>query len=205
MAAVKALIEGWSSMMMRSLAAGPLSLTELDGVISGISYPSLKRRLAAMRLAGQVTALPNRANSTPYTVTAWLRRGIGPLAAATRWERRHLDREAIPITRVDTETVFLLALPLLRLPSELSGSCRLGVEMANGQRRRLVGAMARLEDGRIASCSVRLESTADAWATGSVTDWLHALVVSDTDRLELGGRQHVARTLLERLHSALFF
>ena len=44
--AVKALVDAWASSMMRALAARPLSLTELDSVISGVSYPSLERRSA---------------------------------------------------------------------------------------------------------------------------------------------------------------
>ena len=43
--AIKALVEGWGTNMIRALAARPLSLTELNGLISGLSYPSLERRL----------------------------------------------------------------------------------------------------------------------------------------------------------------
>lgn len=203
-AAVKALAEGWSSTLLRALAAGPLSLTELDGVITGLSYPSLERRLSAMRLAGQIEACHSRGNGTPYAVTAWLRRGIAPLAAAAHWERRHLPNDTAPVGRVDVEAAFLLTLPLLRLPADLSGSCRLGVEMNTGNGRRLVGAMAYVDNSRIASCSVRLEGTADAWATGSTPAWLHAVIGSDLDGLELGGEQRLARGLLDGLHTALF-
>jgi len=55
-AAIKALAEGWSTRMLRALAAGPLSLTELDRVIATLSYPSLERRLTAMRLVSLVEA-----------------------------------------------------------------------------------------------------------------------------------------------------
>ncbi len=205
-AAIKALVEGWSSTMLRALAARPLSLTELDGVVTGLSYPSLERRLGAMKLAGQVKASPGQGEGkgTPYAVTGWLRQGIAPLAAAASWERRNLPADSTPIGRIDTEAAFLLTLPLLKLPAELSGSCRLGVEMSDGTSRRLVGAMARVEDGRVASCSVRLDSTADAWATGSTSAWLRAVIRSDTDGLELGGDQRLARALLDGLHGVLF-
>ncbi len=46
------------------------------GVISSLSYPSLERRLAAMRLAGLIEARPGNGRGTPYAVTDWLRRGI---------------------------------------------------------------------------------------------------------------------------------
>jgi DNA-binding HxlR family transcriptional regulator len=204
-AAVKALVDGWSTTMLRALAARPLSLTELDGVIGSLSYPTLQRRLTAMRLAGQVQVCSGQGNgTTPYGVTEWLRRGIAPLAAAARWERRHIPADSAPVTRIDTEAAFLLTLPLLRLAPELSGSCRLGIELRSGSERRLAGAMAYVEEGRIASCSVRLEGHPDAWVTGSATGWLHAVVDSDADGLELGGDQRLARSLLDGLHGTLF-
>jgi len=203
-AAIKALADGWSSTMLRALAACPLSLTELDGVIAGLSYPSLERRLTAMRLAGQVEACPSNGKGTPYAPTEWLRQGIGPLAAAARWERRHLPDDSSPVTRVDTEAAFLLTLPLLQLPSDLSGCCRMGVEMSNGKERRLVGAMAYVEQGRIASSTVRLNRNADAWATGTPSGWLYAVIGADLSGLELGGNQDLALALLDGLHGALF-
>jgi DNA-binding HxlR family transcriptional regulator len=203
-AATKALVEGWSSTMLRALAARPLSLTELDGVIGGLNYPSLERRLAAMRLAGQVVACTGEGNATPYRVTEWLRRGIAPLSAAAQWERRYAADGSVPIARVDVEAAFLLTLPLVRLPPELSGSCRMGVEMKSGDEHRLVGAMAQIESGRIASCTVRMQGSADAWATGSPSSWLHAVTGSDIDGLQMGGDQRLIRSLVEGLHKVLF-
>jgi DNA-binding HxlR family transcriptional regulator len=202
-AAITALLEGWSSTMLRALATQPLSLTELDRAIGTLSYPSLERRLAAMRLAGQVEACPAQGQGTPYAVTDWLRRGIAPLAVAVRWERRHVPSQSTPITRVDTETAFLLVLPLLRLPPALSGSCRLGVEIKNERKRRLAGAMAHVEGGRVASSTSRLDPVADAWANGSATAWLQAVIASDLDRLELGGDQRLARALVDALGGVL--
>lgn len=204
-AAIKALVDSWSSTMLRILAARPLSLTELDSIIDSLSYPTLQRRLAAMRIAGQVEICPGEGNGTsPYRVTKWLRQGVAPLVAATRWERRHLPTETPPITSIDTETGFLLALPLLRLPGELNGSCRMGVEMTRGKERRLAGAVARIEGGRVSSLTVRLNEAADAWAIGSASTWLHAIIDSDLEGLELGGRQRLARALVDGLHGALF-
>lgn len=203
-AAVKSLIESWSSTMLRALAARPLSLTELDRIIGGLSYPSLERRLGAMRLTGQVEPCSGNGKGTPYTPTPWLRRGIGSLASAARWERRHLPDETAPITRIDVEASFLLVLPLLRLPTDISGSCRLGVEMGDGQDRRLVGAMAYLETGKLASCTVRLDRDADAWVTGPTNAWLRAVVGADLDGLELGGDQQLARALVAGMYEALF-
>jgi len=41
-AAIKALVDGWEATMLRALAARPLSLTEFDSLIAGLSYPALE-------------------------------------------------------------------------------------------------------------------------------------------------------------------
>jgi DNA-binding HxlR family transcriptional regulator len=200
---IKALAEGWSTTMLRALAAGPLSLTELDRVIASLSYPSLERRLAAMRLAGHVEAASSNGRGTPYALTEWARRGISPIAAAARWERRHLSRGA-PIGRIDIEAAFLLSLPLLSLPGNVSGSCRMAVEAPNGGAGRLAGVVVMVENGRVASCTSRLQGAPNAWALGSVTAWLEAFIEGDTDRIEPGGDSQLARALLDSLHRELF-
>jgi DNA-binding HxlR family transcriptional regulator len=204
-AAIKALVEGWSTAMLRALAARPLSLTDLDRVIGDLNYPSLERRLAAMRLAGLVEAMPGNGRGTPYGVTAWLRQAVAPLAAATRWERRHLpDRTAAP-GRLDAEAAFLLAVPLLRLPTDVSGGCRLTMEITNGGgKQRLAGVLVELEAGRARSCTSKLEGSPNAWATGSLTAWLSAVIEADSDRLELGGDCALARGVVDGLHGTLF-
>jgi DNA-binding HxlR family transcriptional regulator len=203
-AAIKALAEGWSTTMLRALAAGPLSLTELSGVIGSLSYPSLERRLGAMRLASLVAARRGNGQGTPYAVTAWLRQGIAPLLAAARWERRNVPLSTAPIARLDTETAFLLALPLLQPLGDLSGSCRLVAELTNGAKRRLAGVRVELRDGMIGFCATRLQGDADAWALGPPAAWLNAMIDRDLDQLELGGDGRLARALVDGLHEALF-
>lgn len=203
--AIKALVDGWGTSMLRALAARPLSLTELDSLISSLSYPSLERRLSAMRLAGQIEAMPGRAKGTPYGVTDWLRRAIAPLAVATRWERLHLRATAAPITGRDAEAALLLAVPLLRPPAELSGFCRLAVELAaGGGTNRMAGVMIGVDEGRIVSCAARLEGKATAWAAGSASAWLHSVIENDTSGLETGGDCHLAEALIDGLYGELF-
>jgi DNA-binding HxlR family transcriptional regulator len=202
--AIKALAEGWSTTILRALAAGPLSLTELDHIIGSLSYPSLERRMGAMRLADQIEARPSNGRGTPYAVTPWLRQGVGPLAAATRWERCHLPEGAPPLTRIDTEAAFLLAVPLLQLPSDLSGSCRMAMEIPNGSNPRLAGVVIEVRDGKVTSCATRLRGSPEAWASGSTKAWLAALIEADSDGLELGGDGRLARTFLHGLHRSLF-
>lgn len=56
-------------MRLRALGASPLSFTEFHRIITSLSYPSLGRRLGALRLAGLIEAgLPN-CRSTSYLFT----------------------------------------------------------------------------------------------------------------------------------------
>lgn len=203
-AAIKALAEGWSTSMLRALATNPLSLTELDRVITALSYPSLERRLAALRIAGQVEAEGGYGRGTPYVVTPWARGGVAPLAAAALWERRHLPHSTQPIGRIDAEAMFLLTGPLLSLPEEMSGTCRMAVELPGNGGRRLAGVVVGVEKGRIESCTSRLQGTPDACALGSAVGWLEAIVNADTSSIELGGNGRLARALLASLHRSLF-
>jgi len=202
--AIKALIEGWSSAIVRALAAKPLSLTELSRLIHGLSYPSLERRLGTMRLAGQIERCTGVGRGTPYAVTDWLRQAVGPLAGAQCWERANPAVDAAPLTRIDVEALFLLAVPLISLPSEHSGLCRLAVDLPGGDGHRLAGAMVEVQGGRIVGCVSNLEGEASAWALGSATGWLSALIEADLDQLELGGDCQLATAMLDHLHGALF-
>lgn len=204
-AAVKALTEGWSTAMLRALAARSLTLTELDRVIAAINYPSLERRLGAMRLAELVEAQPGNGRGTPYAVTEWGRLGIGPLIAAARWELQHTPAESPAPTKLDLEAAFLLAIDLVPLPAEAEGSCRLAVELRDGRgRRRLAGILVEARDGRLVSRTTRLEGHPEAWVLGSLPAWLAAMIEGDRDRLELGGDCALGSVLVDGLHTALF-
>jgi DNA-binding HxlR family transcriptional regulator len=203
-AAVKALAEGWSTTMLRALAAGPLSLTELDRLIGSLSYPSLERRLGAMRLAGLVEARPSTDRGMPYAVTDWLRRGIAPIAAAVRWERQNVPHATMPTSGLEVEAGFLLTLPLLEPPTDLNGCCRMAAELPNGQRKALAGATVEVDRGEIVVCTTRLAGKPDGWALGSTMAWLDAMVVDDPVSLELGGDCRLSRGLLEGMHRTLF-
>jgi DNA-binding HxlR family transcriptional regulator len=202
--AIKALAEGWDTNIVRALAAKPLSLTELNSVIPSISYPSLERRLAAMRMAGQIEKMPGRGRATPYVVSNWLRHAVAPLGAAVRWERLNVAAYTPPISRFDAEAGFLLALPLLRVSPDLTGTCRLTVEIRAGGYERLAGVLVGVEGGRVTSCATNLQGEADAWVSGSPRGWLRAVIEQHTDGLEMGGHCQLSRALLEDSHRALF-
>jgi DNA-binding HxlR family transcriptional regulator len=202
---VKALVDGWSSTMIRAIAARPLSLNELNSLITGLNYPSVERRLRAMRLAGLVEAIPGSPQGTPYGPSDWLRVSIAPLAAAARWERAHIPGEAAPIGVLDVEAAFLLVVPALEFPDDASGDCRLAVELgSNGGDARLAGVLVQVRDGEVVSCVSRLRGSASAWAAGSASAWLRAVIEHDLAQLEVGGDTRFARALVEAVHGQLY-
>ena len=200
--AVKALVDGWDVAIVRALASRPCTLTELDRLIPQVSYPALERRLTAMRKVGQVGGRRNEnGRGTPYGATAWLRESVAPVIAATAWERRHAGSRTAAIGRLDVEAVLLLALPLLQLPGDLAGSCRLGVELRREGAPRYAGATATLADGGV-SATANLGEEADAWVTGTPLDWFR-WINGRHDEVEIGGDIRLARLLADALRDAL--
>jgi DNA-binding HxlR family transcriptional regulator len=202
--AVKALVDGWSAAIVRALAARPCTLTELDRLIPSISYPTLERRLTAMRLVGQVEGQRSGGGrGTPYRVSRWLRQALAPIVAAVAWERRHAPAQTSPIGRLDIEAAFLMAVPLLEMPAEVSGSCRLAVELRSGSDSQFAGATVVVEEGRPAACVARLSGDADAWAVGSPLGWFRWVNRREEDQVEVGGESSLALALADALREAL--
>jgi len=198
--ATKALVEGWSTNIIRALAAKPLSLTDLNRLIPRISYPSLERRLGALRLADLVEPYPGEGRGTPYRATPWLRRAIVPLTAGAWWERRYLA-EPPQIGRLDVEAAFLLAIPLIELPADLNGKCRLAVEIQGGSSPVFAGVLICVEEGKVISCSSRLEGEAEGWASGSAGSWMRRMNGQDAD-LEIGGDADLVREIVEAIRKS---
>jgi len=197
--ATKALVEGWSTNIVRAIAARPLSLTELNTVIPRVSYPSLERRLGSMRLAGLLEPLPSERRGTPYGATDWLRQATVPVAAAAAWERRHRSLNAQPIGRLAVEAAFLLAMPLLEMPTELAGRCRLAVEVQGGSSPIFAGVLVSIEAGRMILCTSRLDGSIDGWVSGSPDAWLRRMGGVSQNGLELGGDVALPELLLRGL------
>jgi len=202
--AVKALAEGWSTGMIRALASKPLTLTELDRLITDVSYPSLERRLEAMRMVGQIEPVATKGRGTPYTVTDWLRQAIAPIIAAVHWEQMQLPSEAPAITQIDVEAAFMMVIPMLQLGPELSGLSRLAVDMNGAGKPRLAGVMVKLEEGRVVSCTTRVEGEPGAEGIGSATDWIRAVTDSDPERLKIAGDRRLATAFVAAIHDVLF-
>jgi len=197
--ALKALVEGWASKIVRALATQPLSLTELNNLIPRISYPSLERRLAAMRQCDLVEAHHKKGRLMPYRVTDWLRYATAPVMAATTWERIYAAKKTPRIGRLDVEAAFLLAVPLMDLSEDASGKCRLAVEVRDSASPVFAGALVAIEEGVVTSCITSLDGEAEAWVSGKPLTWLLQMEGKISDELELGGDQSLARAVLAGL------
>lgn len=202
--AVAALAESWTATVVHALAREPLTFLELHRMIEGLGRRELRHHLAAMQEAGQVEALPFGGDGTIYAATDWLRAGIAPLIASARLERRAPREDMAPIDALDAEAGFRLSLPLIELPRELSGSCRLGLNLEEDESSSLTGVTAQIEQGRVVSCTTGLGEPADAWAAASASSWLDTVIEPDAEQVRTGGDRWLARAILDALHKTLF-
>ena len=203
-AATRGFVDGWLARMLAPLATGTLSLTGLDKHIGTLSYPALERRLDAMRLAEQVVEGRRDGAGTPYVLTDWLRLGIGPLVAGARWERRHQPEGAEPIARLDIESAFRVAAPLVDLPPGTSGICELVARASRGQRPRRHLGLIEVDMGSVAFGSVYPQRKPDAWASGAIDDWFAAIVDGDVEALKVNGERSLPLEVFGGLHRFLF-
>lgn len=199
--ATKALAGGWSANIVRALAARSLTLTELNILIPKISYPSLERRLGAMRLANLIEAQPSNGRGVPYEATDWLHRAVLPLTAAVAWEQRHLQEPEARIGGIDAEAAFLLAIPLISLGAGVTGKCRLSVEVRGATEPVFAGVIASIEDGEVVSCTARLKGPAEASASGTPSAWIRQVAGATEPQLEMSGDFALARAVIEAIQA----
>jgi DNA-binding HxlR family transcriptional regulator len=199
--ATKALLGGWSASIVRAVAARPLTLTELNFLIPKISYPSLERRLGAMRLANLIEAQPGDGRGVPYLATDWLRRAVLPLSAGVAWEQRFLREPEAKIGGIDAEAAFLLAIPLISLESDFSGRCRLSVEIRGGAKPAFAGVVIGVEEGEVIACTSRLGGAVDASASGSPGAWIRQVAGTSEPELEMTGDFALSRAVIGALQT----
>jgi len=133
----------------------------------------------------------------------WLRLGIAPLAAAARLEFQLPQGETEPIVPLDVEAAFLLTLPLLELPEEVEGTCRLTVPV-HGPRPELAGVIVLAQAGEIASISTDLSMDSGNFATAPPAAWIDTLIDPEVAAVDFAGDPQFALSLLHGLHEALF-
>lgn len=201
--ALSALLGGWSSTVIHALAEKPLTIDEVVEVVAVLDRETIGGQLDEMLEAGLVDVLEDNEEES-FAATEWLRTAIAPLATAARQELRHPLEDTAPIAALDVQASFLLTLPLLDLPREISGTCSLAVELDEGVAGNPSGVTVRIEKGQIASCEVRIAGDVDAWAAAPAGAWLNTVIDMDTSQVRAGGDDRLAGALLEGLHETLF-
>lgn len=202
---VATLAEGWSTTIVHMLAREPLTFRELQSsVVEELNQPELETRLAAMASVGQIEVHSDIDGEAIFWLTDWLRAGIAPLIASARLERRNPLEEMAPIDALDVEAGFRLSLPLIELPKELTGTCSLGLNLADDESASLTGVTAEIIEGQIASCTAGLNRKADAWAAATAAEWLDTVIEPDVKLVRTGGDHWTARAIIDRLHRTLF-
>ena len=201
---VKALVDGWDAGIVTALATRPLSLTQLDGEISALSYPSIERRLTAMRDSGLVESCESEGRGVLRRPTSWLRHAAAPLAAAARFERTHLEgsREA----EVDVRALLMLALPIVDPPEEATGTAMLVTQRRSPENERPVpeGVTLEVAGGTLLGCAPTVEEGTPSWALGVPDAWLEVIVDGAASRLRFGGEEpKLATHLAVAIHDAL--
>lgn len=202
--AIKALAVGWGSTLMRWLAARPHSLTELEQLVDGFGYRKLERTcrdLVKAELAERVTI---NGRLSGYGMTPWGRQAAGPLAAAIRWERYEIPGWSAAITSIEAQGGLLLALPLIDLGDEVSGTCTLLVDDDDPEREGLGGAVVRLAHGRPVTWApaAELDPRADCWVRGTTLAWLDTVSASRPAELQQGGDTSLATEVTTALREA---
>lgn len=199
-----ALIDGWDSTAVHALAAGPVTVSD---VAEAIGAPRLEPAAAALREMQEtelVTLLPEPSGEPYFAPTEWLRRAVGPLAAAARVEIEDPPAGAAPIDRFDVEAAFRLTLPLIpRLDREISHLCRLVVTMPD-RRTAPGGVVVLIEQGEIASVSADLTIQSATYAAGPPTAWIETLIDPAAPQLSTGGNLEVLGGLVGGLHGLLY-
>jgi hypothetical protein len=207
--AVTALAEGWSATVVHMLAREPMAFAELevaikDGAAEQLSREELARLVKTMQRCAQIVALPGGAGEPMYAMTDWLRAGLAPLIASARLERRNPMEGMQPIDELDVEAGFRMALELVELPPQLTGTCRLGFNLDDAEEQPMTGVTARIDQGRAVACRQGLDQKADAWASASATDWLDTVIEPDTKKVRTGGDAWLTKALVEAFHQTLF-
>lgn len=198
------LLCGWSGTIVHALAPEPATLDELDRAVTPLDREELHEHIERMTRSG-IAAVEAEASSGParYALTDWGRAAIAPIVAAVLYERRHDEELTLAPDVLDVEAAFQMALPLLRLPRELRGSCRLGVEIP-GEEPLMAGAGAQVDDGLVVSSTPLLEQAPETWVTGDPLGWCETVIDPEAGGLHLGGDTELAAALIEALHERLF-
>jgi hypothetical protein len=148
-----------------------------------------------------VSPQPGDSRGTPYGATDWLREAVVPLTSAVGWERQFIPAPVAQIGRLDVEAAFLLSIPLMVLNSEITGKCRLSVEVRAGSVPSFAGVVVAIEAGKVVSCTSRLEGDTNASASGSAPSWMRQMNGGPPGQLKISGNFPLAEAITSALRA----
>ena len=200
------LLCGWVATVVHAVAARPRTVAEIDEAVGVLPLEVVAANVELLAEVELIRALPPEqpGGEERFEPSEWLRQAVAPLAASIRLELRHPRGDTAPVAAADVEALLQLALPLLRMPGGLSGSCSLSVELEPGVVGSPVGLTARIEEGRVVACEPGIDPQADASAKGQIGNWLNALIDGEARGVSSEGDWRLPRDLLRGLHKALF-
>lgn len=201
--ALAPMVCSWSATLTHALAPGPLSLEELQRALVDLDPENIEQRLQSMVNSGQAEALYGSGRAPSYALTDWGREAISPIVAAVRYELRYPEEDVLDPDVFDVEAAFQMALPLLRLPAGLSGTCRAGVRIP-GEEELVAGSTVEVAEGGVAASSPLLDRVPETWATGTPLEWCETVIDPAAAELNVGGDIGLAIGLVEALHERLF-
>ncbi|MBA3866009.1 MAG: helix-turn-helix transcriptional regulator [Solirubrobacterales bacterium] len=204
--AFAALVEAWDLGLIQAIAERPRSSEDLRGPRGDLSAHKVERELVRLSGAGILRRGRDPGGAVYHGLSDWGRLGIGVLAAAARWERAHVPRQATPVTVADATAGLIATLPLVRLPEETSGICAFTFEADPRQvpGPRAGAVWAEVGQGRLRSCGAGPAPRPPiAWAHGSIDSWFEALIDGRSSAVKTGGRPDLS-ICLRRLHARLY-
>jgi DNA-binding HxlR family transcriptional regulator len=196
----------WESGLIEELNLGPKSPTELSRMEHGLSYHQVNRRAGLFAIAGFLHEGAAVGKRRVYALTDKARRGMALIAGIGRWRRRHVVPQGMPgLTPREVGDVLRTALPLVTLPEHAGKN--LGIEIAAEEIEGGEGdaVWASIEaGGMVLSCKGPLTQV-DGRGRGRARVLVDALLDGPGNHgLRADGDEHLIRTCIERLHSALW-
>lgn len=194
--------EAWAAGVVPTLVGGSLTKAQVIALCSHrATGAQVERLLRQLYGEGFLIRCGHR-----YTIADAARHAIGELAAAARFERRHMHADAASITVTDGINALRGALPLVTLPGYADGLCEFVVratEVDPGPR--AAACWAEIRAGRvIASDTGNAPSATTTWAQGTIEDWLAAIIDRRAALLRPAGERRLGNGVIHELHAQLY-
>jgi len=183
--------------LVRALADASLRPTELEVRLTELGRSALLDRLRSLTGCG-VLLREEHPGEVRYAL-ADCARHLGLIVARAAWCE---GQRASPADRAlvsDLPGLLHLLAPLVRIPQDLSGICRLRIEKATLEAEIYLTAAS----GRIAALGAAPTAAPQAVSHASPRDWCGALLHGDPSKISTTGDAMLGRAVLDGLSTAL--